>query len=73
MLQPPLNDMQIHFLQSLRFVTTDAMFQELKQMISKYCLEKAQEETEKWWNENDMTAEKLDSMFADAHYRSSKK
>ena len=32
----PFNEAQIHFLQSLRFVKTDEMFQELKQIISDY-------------------------------------
>ena len=65
----PLNDMQIHFLESLRFVKTDEMFQELKQVISDYCFKKLEEETDKWWKENDMTNEKLEEMFLNAHYR----
>ena len=36
----PINAMQIHFLQSLRFVKTDEMFQELKQIISDYYFKK---------------------------------
>jgi len=68
---PPLNAMQIHFLQSLRFVKTDEMFQELKQIISDYYFKKMEEETDKWWEENDMSNEKLDEMFANAHYRTS--
>jgi hypothetical protein len=70
---PPLNAMQIHFLQSLQFVKTDEMFQELKQVISDYYLKKAEEETDKWWDENDMTNEKLDEMFLNSHYRTSHK
>ena len=65
----PLNDMQIHFLQSLRFVKTDEMFQELRQVISDYCFKRLDEETDKWWNENNMTPEKFEEMFANAHYR----
>jgi hypothetical protein len=68
---PPLNSMQIHFLQSLRFVKTDEMFQELKQIISDYYFKKMEEETDTWWDENDMTNEKLDEMFANSHYRTS--
>ena len=67
----PLNAMQIHFLQSLRFVKTDEMFQELRQIISDYYFKKMEEETDKWWEENDMTNEKLDEMFANSHYRTS--
>jgi len=69
----PLNAMQIHFLQSLRFVKTDEMFQELKQIISDYYFKKMEEETDKWWEENNMTNEKLDAMFANSHYRTSYK
>ena len=65
----PLNDMQIHFLQSLRFVKSDEMFQELKQIISDYYFKKAEEETDKWWKENDMTDGKLEDMFLNTHYR----
>ena len=65
----PLNAMQIQFLQSLRFVKTDEMFQELKQIISDYYFKKMEEESDKWWKENDMTNEKLDEMFLNAHYR----
>ena len=59
----PLNAMQIHFLQSLRFVKTDEMFQELKQIISNYYFQKMEEESDKWWDENDMTTEKLEELF----------
>lgn len=69
----PLNAMQIQFLQSLRFVKTDEMFQELKQVISDYYFKKLKEETNQWWEENEMSQEKLDEMFATSHYRSSNK
>ena len=65
----PLNAMQIQFLQSLRFVHTDEMYQELRQIISDYHFKKLDEETDKWWNENEMTPEKFEEMFLNAHYR----
>jgi hypothetical protein len=65
----PLNPMQIHFLQSLRFVHTDEMYQELRQLISDYHFRKMNEETDKWWKKNDMTQEKLEGMFLNSHYR----
>jgi len=65
----PLNNMQIHFLQSLRFVKSDEMFQELKQVISDYYFKKMEEDTDKWWEENDMTNEKLEEMFLNTHHR----
>ena len=56
---PPLNAMQIHFLQSLRFVKTDEMFQELKQVISNYYFQKLKEEINQWWEENEMSNRKI--------------
>jgi hypothetical protein len=69
----PLNAMQIHFLQSLRFVKTEEMYQELKQIISDYYFKKMEEEADRWWEENDMTNEKLNEMFLNSHYRTSGK
>ena len=65
----PLNATQIHLLQSLRFVKTEEMCRELKQIISDYCLKRLDEETDKWWKENNMTTEKFDELFLNAHYR----
>ena len=69
----PLNAMQIHFLQSLRFVKTDEMFNELRQVISDYYFNKVEEQTDQWWKENNMTTEKLNEMFLNSHYRISTK
>ena len=69
----PLNAMQIHFLQSLSFVKTEEMFQELKQVISDYYFKKLEVKTDKWWEENEMTQEKLNEMFLNSHYRTSYK
>ena len=65
----PLNAMQIHFLQSLRFVHTDEMFQELRQVICDYHFKKLEEEANKWWEENEMTDEKLEEMILNAPHR----
>jgi hypothetical protein len=70
---PPLNAMQIHFLQSLRFVNTDEMYRDLKQIISDYYFNRIQERTDKWWEDKSMTNEKLDEMFKNSHYRISAK
>ena len=67
-MQQPLNDMQIHFLQSLRFVKTDEMYQELKQIISDYHFKKLDEATDKWWKNNNMNNEKLEEIL-NTHYR----
>ena len=65
--------MQIHFLQLLRFVKTDEMFQELKQIISDYYFKKMEEDTDTWWEQNEMTNEKMEDMFLNSHYRTSSK
>ena len=65
----PLNAMQIHLLQSLQFVKTNEMYQELRQIISNYYFKKLEETTDKWWEENNMTNERLDEMFLNSHYR----
>jgi hypothetical protein len=58
----PLNATQIHFLQSLHFVKSDEMMQELQQLVSNYYFKKMEEDADKWWQENDMTQEKFDAM-----------
>ena len=68
-LNSPLNAMQIHFLESLRFVKTEEMFQELKQIISDYFFKKMEEEVDRWSTANEITDEKLDEMFLNSHYR----
>jgi len=50
-------------------VKTEEMCRELKQIISDYCLKRLDEETDKWWKENNMTTEKFDELFLNAHYR----
>ena len=69
----PLNSAQIHFLQALQFVKTDRMMQELQQVVSNFYFKKIEEEADKWWEENDMTNEKLEEMFLHSHYRTSSK
>jgi hypothetical protein len=55
----PLNETQIHFLQTLQFVKTEKMMQELQQVVSELYFKKMNEDAEKWWEENNMTAEKF--------------
>jgi len=62
-----LNPAQIHFLQTLQFVKTDKMMQELQQVVSDFYFKKVEEEADKWWEENDMTNEKLKEMFHNSH------
>ena len=59
----PLNATQIHFLQTLQFVKTDKMMQELQQVVSEFYFKKMNDDADKWWKENEMTAEKFDKLF----------
>lgn len=65
----PLNPAQIHFLQTLQFVKTDEMMQELQQIVSDFYFKKMEEEADNWWKDNNMTNEKMEEMFYNAHYR----
>ena len=65
----PLNPAQIHFLQTLQFVKTDKMMQELQQVVSDFYFKKMEEEADKWWKENNMNNEKMEEMFHNSHYR----
>ena len=58
-----LNSAQIHFLQTLQFVKTDKMMQELQQVVSDFYFKKMEEEADKWWEENNMTNEKMEEMM----------
>jgi hypothetical protein len=69
----PLNAAQIHFLQTLQFVRTDKMMQELQQVVSDFYFQKMKGEANKWWEENNMTEEKLNEMFHNSHFRASAK
>ena len=64
-----LNPAQIHFLQTLQFVKTDQMMQELQQVVSDFYLKKIEEEADEWWEENNMTNEKMKELFHNSHYR----
>jgi len=65
----PLNPAQIHFLQTLQFVKTDEMMQELQQVVSDFYFKKMKDEADKWWEENNMTDEKLKEMFHNSQIR----
>ena len=68
-LNSPLNATQIHFLQTLQFVKTSQMMQELQQVVSDFYFKKMNEEADKWWEENNMTVDKFEEMFSNIHYR----
>jgi hypothetical protein len=41
----------------------------LKEALFGYYCRKADEESDKWWKENNMTAEKFEEMYSNIHYR----
>ena len=57
------------FLQTLQFVKTNQIMQELQQVVSDFYFKKMNEEADKWWEENNMTKEKFEEMFSYIHYR----
>jgi len=59
-----LNAAQIHFLQTLEFVKTEEMLEELKQIVRDYYLKKAQEEADRLWDEG-----KLGDFLLNEHLR----
>ena len=67
--QPPFNPAQIHFLQTLQFVKNDTMMRELQQVVNDFYFKKMEEEANKWWDDNNMTNEKMDEMFLNSHHR----
>lgn len=46
-----LNKAQLHFLQTLQYIKTDEMLEELQQIVSDYYIKKAQEEVDRLWDE----------------------
>jgi len=46
-----LNAAQLHFLQTLEFVKTEEMLEELKQIVRNYYIKKVQEEADRLWDE----------------------
>jgi len=46
-----LNAAQLHFLQTLEFVKTEEMLEELKQIVRDYYIKKVQEEADRLWDE----------------------
>jgi hypothetical protein len=66
---PPLNAAQLFLLQTFSHIKSEESLEELKSVLFDFYKRKLDEETDKWWNENDMTVEKFDEMFSDTHFR----
>ena len=67
----PLNSSQILLLQSFAHIKSEESFNELKSVLFEFYKKKLDEETDKWWEENNMTTEKFEEMCNNLHYRTS--
>jgi len=65
----PLNDAQLFLLQTFAHIKSEESFNELKSVLLDFYQKKLDEETDKWWKENNMTTEKFEEMCSNTHYR----
>ena len=65
----PLNETQMFVLQTFATARNKQEKEELTSLYLDYIQRKLDAETDKWWKDNNMTNEKLDEMFLNAHYR----
>ena len=65
----PFNAAQRFVLQTFAHVKTEKDRDELTSLYLDFIQKKLDAETEKWWKENEMTTEKFDKMFENAHFR----
>ena len=66
---PPLNAAQLFLLKTFAHIKSEESLEELKSVLFDFYQKKLDEETDKWWKENDMTVEKFKEMCSDIHYR----
>ena len=66
---PPLNAAQLYLLQTFAHIKSEESLEELKSVLFDFYRNKLDEETDKWWKENNMTPEKFEEMCSDIHYR----
>jgi len=64
-----LNPVQLHLLRMFSYNRDEESLNILKEALFDYYCEKMDEESDKWWNENNMTAEKFEQMCSNIHYR----
>ena len=65
----PFNDAQLLLLQTFAHIKSEESFNELKAVLLNFYQKKLNEATNKWWKENNMTAEKFEEMCNNLHYR----
>ena len=66
---PSLNAAQLYLLQTFAHIKSEESLEELKTVLFDFYRKKIDEETDKWWKENNMTTEKFEEMCSDIHYR----
>ena len=64
-----LNPSQLHLLRMFSYNRDEESFKSLKEALFNYYCKKMDEESDKWWQENNMTAEKFEEMCSNIHYR----
>ena len=64
-----LNPTQLHLLRMFSYNKDEDSFNVLKEALFNYYCQKMDEESDKWWKENNMTAEKFEEMCNNIHYR----
>ena len=64
-----LNPSQLHLLHLFSYNRDEKSLNVLKEALFDYYCKKMDEESDKWWKENDMTTEKFEDMCSNIHYR----
>jgi hypothetical protein len=67
--QSPFNAIQLLLLQTFAHTKSEETLEELKTVLFDFYRKKLDEETDKWWEENEMTVEKFEEMCNNIHYR----
>jgi len=66
---PPLNSAQLFLLKTFAYIKSEESFEELKSVLFDFYKKKLDKETDKWWEETDMTVEKFEDLCSNMHYR----
>jgi len=67
----PFNDAQLLLLHTFAHIKSEESLNELKSVLFEFYQKKLDEETDKWWKENNMTTEKFEDICSNIHYRTS--
>ena len=66
---PTLNTAQLFILNTFATAKSEQEREELTSLYLDYIQRKMDEESDKWWKENDMTQEKFKETFMNLHHR----